>query len=55
MRGIDGLLRANYAIAKRADQRAEKAAAVPVAAPSPYSLSEEQIMELARRNGLATR
>jgi hypothetical protein len=55
MRGIDGLLRANYAIAKRADQRAEKAAAVQVAAPSPYSLSEEQIMELARRNGLATR
>ena len=51
IRGIDGLLRANYAIAKRAENRAERQAA-PQSAASPFSLSEEQILELARRNGL---
>jgi hypothetical protein len=54
MRGIDGLLRANYALAKRADQRAERAAVPLPTQPNPYTLTEDQIMELARKNGLAS-
>ncbi len=52
MRGIDGLLRANYAINKRAEQRAERTAAAIPPVSSPSLLTEEQILDLARRNGL---
>lgn len=50
MRGIDGLLRANYAIAKRAETRAERAATNRHGPQTP-----EEIIAAAEAQGLTTR
>ncbi len=51
MRGIDGLLRANYAISKRAETRALRVEQ-PLPRRAVENLTAEEIYELARKNGM---